>query len=398
MLGATLVALVLTLSIATLLARSPSGRACFAHMGSRASQIDGLRGFSALLVAAHHLVYVMRFTTFGAWKIARADHVLESMGKASVAYFFLICAYLFWGKMTRPDLRLDRAFLLHFARGRIRRLLPLYLFAMAFALLVVGYIGEGGQLRQDGAETIVQILRSISFSFFGTPSFNGSFLTSAATGVSWSLRYEWVFYVVLPAFILMRFDRLWFVTLPGLVVVNAIFFRYAYVDYFAYGAITCELAKPNTSCDAVLSKISRPMMDVLSILPALFVLCAFTGDEIAFGSPAPMLALSFLAIVRGADWCGLLRSDATRFIGAISYSVYLLNIPMFYVMVGLGLDCGARGMAGALIETLGLVGVLAVSTLSYRWIERPFMTGRPRTTSSGAAPPVDGGWRSAATV
>ncbi|MNT82822.1 hypothetical protein D3C72_2226060 [compost metagenome] len=61
-------------------------------------------------------------------------------------------------------------------------------------------------------------------------------------------------------------------------------------------------------------------------------------------------------------------------VGRISYSAYLLHGTVFLAaawgMQRLGVG---SGWDYALITTLGVLAVLGLSALSYRWLERPFM-------------------------
>lgn len=370
MILATFIAMACVLvALAIAIRASPALKGVVDELGDREPQIDGLRGLCALVVAAHHLVLLMESSVGGVWGISAGDHVLDTMGKGAVAYFFLICAYLFWGKLARAQAAgapLDYQALL---QGRVFRLVPAYLFAMVFSMAVVGFWSQDFERHQSYAMTIVQIVQSLTFSFFGIPLFNGSFVASTAVGVAWSLRYEWLFYLSLPLIYVLKLRRHWVVLLPLLIAVNVWVLHIPYVEYFVYGAIAYELSRSRTVSDILAAGFS----DFASFALFAGATCCYRNPDVESGIAPLLIAASFLPIACGARWGGLLRCDATRFVGAASYSLYLLNIPVFCILGSVFYDLGHGGPRLILAETAYLLGAIVFSLMIYRLVERPFM-------------------------
>jgi len=85
----------------------------------------------------------------------------------------------------------------------------------------------------------------------------------------------------------------------------------------------------------------------------------------------------FLSFVYGADLFGLLKSEVAKFLGTISYSIYLLHgivlfvvlnsVDHFYPIVSL-----SPTVFWSLILFCGFVAIF-ISSITYRYIEYPFI-------------------------
>jgi peptidoglycan/LPS O-acetylase OafA/YrhL len=348
-----------------------------ADLGAREQQLDGLRGLCALLVAAHHLTYFYGWFTVGEWSIPSADHGLITMGKAAVAVFFLLCAYLFWGKIARSYHRAHPIDYVGLVTNRVRRLVPMYCAAMTAAIVAVGFWSSDFHLNQTVPKTVMQVIQSYSFSILGNPLFNESFLAFAAISVSWSLEYEWAFYASLPILCLLKLPGIWRLALPAVIIGNETFLKIPYLDYFAYGALAYELSR--------VDPVRRWAGGVAGTLASMFVfpsavlLLSASGIGMKFGPAA--LFVAFLPIACGSTWFGVLTLPALRLVGLVSYSLYLLNIVVFYVVFRtLQIDTG--NPPSMIAFPLLLITPVLVSLVTYRWIERPFLTlSRPSSSA-----------------
>lgn len=151
----------------------------------RFETLDGLRGYLALTVFFHHAVARHFYRSTGVWQYP--DSALYGFGpQIAVALFFMITGFLFWLKAMRSGGGLDWKSLY---RSRLRRLLPLYLLAIASLLVTVGF-KTGWQLRVPSVELAKQAGRWLAFNFLGTPDINGLSGTWTIEGVIWSLKFE----------------------------------------------------------------------------------------------------------------------------------------------------------------------------------------------------------------
>lgn len=370
MITSILLAVALVMIVLDWLAReSKLFAGAISDLGNREPHIDGLRGLCALLVAAHHLAYYYVWVRTGEWQIRYDDHVLRTMGKVAVAIFFLICAYLFWGKVSLAARNRRTIDFLALLRNRLWRLSPMYAFAMAAAILVVGLGGEGFRLHQSYSQTLEQTVQAFGYCFFGIPIYNGSFLAYAAIGVSWSLRYEWLFYLSLPLLSSFNMPRLWFITLPALIVINECCTQFDYVEYFAYGGIAYELSR----LKAVRRALSGRLFDGVSLLGLGWVTWHYNDPDIARGLAPLLLSAAFLPIAAGASWFGALNRNGFRFVGSVSYSLYLLHCVVLFIAQPALRAVGNAALAQLVLNVALLLVIVVLSFVTYATIERPFM-------------------------
>ena len=81
------------LLVAALLARA-TGAVPVAH---RYRSLDGLRGYLALFVVIHHAAIWHGFARTDVWH-GPPSHLYNQLGQGSVATFFMITGFLFFGK------------------------------------------------------------------------------------------------------------------------------------------------------------------------------------------------------------------------------------------------------------------------------------------------------------
>jgi peptidoglycan/LPS O-acetylase OafA/YrhL len=113
-----------TLVTATLLVRwVPVIKRAAADTGAtRLTTIDGLRGFLGVGVF-NHTVVTWYFMHGHAWELPPSRLVVH-LGETSVSLFFMITAFLFWGRVVSRGITMDW---LAFLAARLYRLAPAYL-------------------------------------------------------------------------------------------------------------------------------------------------------------------------------------------------------------------------------------------------------------------------------
>jgi peptidoglycan/LPS O-acetylase OafA/YrhL len=149
----------------------------------RNAAIDGLRGYLALAVLAHHFLIWLGLIQFGRGWRAPAFFPFNHLGLGAVALFFMITGYVFqpWiakGEITGwPRLAVRRLF----------RLQPLVL--LSVALVVALCFARGGSV---GAGQLRAVL--IWLSCWSEPDLFGIAETGRINAyVLWSLKFEWLF-------------------------------------------------------------------------------------------------------------------------------------------------------------------------------------------------------------
>lgn len=160
------------------------------------SSIDGLRGYLAFFVFLHHGATWFYYARTGRWDVL-PSRVYNSFGEASVLVFFMITGFLFYAKILAARTRgIDWTRLYV---SRVLRLAPAYLVALTLLLAIVAIVSRG-KLQESPVAVAGEVARWLAFTIPGYPDINRVKDTWVIiAGVTWSLRYEWLFYLLLPA-------------------------------------------------------------------------------------------------------------------------------------------------------------------------------------------------------
>ena len=245
--------------------------------------------------------------------------------------FFMITGYLFWGRMIAQRGRPDWTKLYI---GRIFRIAPLYLFAVVTMLGIV-LVQTGFRLNVPLHQLVSQVSLWLGLGVFARPDVNGfAGTTLVLAGVTWSLRWEWAFYLFLPLTALVtRQSKLHLpVTLVSLT---------ASVCWLAFGRVSQDQAYlalflTGMSC-ASLKSTGRLIVlpDKFASLLALSCLAsALGGFDTAYAvTPVMLLALTFYLVASGCTLFGLLQTRPALRLGNISYGIYLLQGLVFAVVL-----------------------------------------------------------------
>jgi peptidoglycan/LPS O-acetylase OafA/YrhL len=347
--------------------------------------IDGLRGFLALGVLFHHALFRFNLAATGRWAIAdSAFYTL--LGQVAVMAFFMITGFLFWDRVLRSPGGSQRSALIdwrQFYAARIRRIVPMYLVAVALLLLVVAF-ESGGRRQVPVADLVDQVFRWLCFALLDMPDVNGVADTKLyIAGVVWTLKYEWAFYWLLP-FMALFATGARFAALAGFAVALALATDDALVLCFLGGMLAAHAVNRWALASLLRSRGA-------TIVPIALIVVLFSGFDDGYGiAQAALLAGAFLFVAHGNDLFGLLAAPASRALGTISYSVYLLHGLLLYAgfrALGALVPIAEIGVGGywALVAAVA-VATVAGAALTYRWIELPFMRA-PGTARARFLPP-----------
>lgn len=168
----------------------------------RISTLDGLRGFSALGVFFHHSAFYHDYLSNGLWRPPPSRFYML-LGESGVAMFFMITGFLFWSRIIREK---NDAKWISLYVGRLFRIAPLYLFAVGSGLIIV-FAKKGFALHVPPVAFAKELVCWLSLGFLNLTGINGySDAPLVLAGVTWTLQYEWFFYLSLPilAFVASR--------------------------------------------------------------------------------------------------------------------------------------------------------------------------------------------------
>lgn len=336
---------------------------------SRSTAIDGFRGILATSVVCHHFAITYYWKNTGIWQPLEST-LLNNMGAIPVSFFFMITGFLFFGKIFSNEYNWKSII-----KSRILRIAPLY-FAVVFIVLIIS-------IKKTNLEfaTLKSIAKDLALwaLFLGNSfnNFNESAIVTA--GVQWTLRYEWFFYISLPilAYIFssnrFRYDLIIStLIIAGILAINT---KYNFIKYdlllpFLCGIIPVIIKRKYTY---FLNLIKLKIFSLFNLLVLIYCL-SYTNPYSTIQTY--LLGFCFITISLGNDMFGLLTSHGLRFIGEISYSIYLTHGIILYSLFSLANIIHINNITfNEYIYFFPAILVLTTifSTFTFRWIEKPFI-------------------------
>ena len=342
--------------------------------------IEGLRGIAILLVLLFH-----------------AGLPWTPGGFVGVDVFFVISGFLITGKLWRESQQPGGLNITRFYAWRIRRLLPAALVAIAaitvFGLLLAAPL-DRSELAADGAASALSLA---NMRFIGSVDYFAATTSPSPFLHFWSLSVEEQFYLVWPALIVLltwrggSSRRLIVALLIGVVAsfalsiwltdtspARAFYLLPTRVWQLGVGGLLALIGVAGTSRRAgALAWAGLAAVAVAGV--------ALTAEMPYPGLAALLPTAGAVALLYGGGAPSgpvrLLAAAPLRFLGKISYSLYLWHWPLLV----LPLMFLERALTG--VEVVASVAVaIGVSWLSWRFVEQPFRYGdRSRRATSWSA-------------
>lgn len=351
--------------------------------------LDGIRAIAILMVIIHHAVYTAPRETFAQKLFLH----IAGQGWAGVDLFFVLSGFLITGILM--DARDSSHALRNFYARRVLRIVPVYVAFLLFSLWVAPSIDI-----LSASEAVQLHTTQI---WFWTYSVNLLIALHSWTAVSfpvvhlWSLAVEEQFYLLWPFAVLLLSPRMVQRTAIGCIVgaevcrlvfilggaggqVNYVMLP-SRMDSLAAGALLACAFRDPTVWASVLR--ARPWIIAIACLLLVIVIShSHTIDNqapleqlIAF--PA-LVALSSVAIASAVGSAGWLTHRLFRFIGKISYGMYVWHVEVLRLAQhSIPLPTVASPLAiwayyGMIVATV--LGVtVAVALMSWYLIEQPFL-------------------------
>lgn len=355
--------------------------------------LDGLRGLAILAVVAFHVAVVMSDGAPWAYRTSPPVYSWPAFaGSLGVDLFFVLSGFLVlrsWQGIRERHAGDGVRSLVEFARRRGRRILPPYW--VALAVLVVW--------RAPEWLSTLRGWRNIGM-FVSLNQFLDPGLPQQLNTVTWSLTTETHFYVLVPLLALAGLRLGWRRTLAATLALT-VAWRIVHggtggeaewilgrADQFVAGMAAASLVAAHAAgrTSAVGRWLTGPWAGRILWTGLGLLALAHGGLRLA---PKPLGFLVLLHPIAGIAMAGLLarglmrgsiaRLDAPvigpplRWLGVASYSLYLWHWPLL---------AEAVRAWGPSVPVVGaaLAAGLAVSALSYRFLERPFT--KPSSASS----------------
>ncbi|HVW59612.1 MAG TPA: acyltransferase, partial [Puia sp.] len=354
--------------------------------------IDGLRGVLAFCVFLHHSVIWYYCLRTGKWG-GPPSRVYGHFGPGSVAMFFMITAFLFYGKLL--DARIKGMDWGKLYMGRVRRIMPLYIFVILLVFIIVGVL-SGFVLHTNLLHIMVQLTKWV---FFIDADVNGVWGTKRiGAGVVWSLAYEWLFYCSLAivgrvvyrirtSVRVLIFSGLFFLLFLAIVWVYYPDSMLKRILCFAGGIAAAYLVRK----DSVRKFCTRKWASAVVLALTGVVFFPDMTYPTIFSTVISFICMSlaFIMIAAGTDVFGLLSNRLTRYLGMVSYSLYLLHGMVLFVCFRwiIGPEKAAAFSPEEYWVAIGgcALTLVPLCSLTYYYIEKVGVRKKARATVVAAA-------------
>ena len=377
-----LVATPISLAAALLTASLLGPRLGLRLAAGRSAPIDGLRGYAAFFVFICHAAAWFYFVRNGRWSVTPV-RAYGNLGTVSVVVFFMITAFLFTTKLL--DSRHGKIDWLRMLVSRFMRLTPVYVFAVAVLLLVAGFLSSF-ERSVSWPLLLISTTQWLGFTLAGAPDVNGvrdTWLVIA--GVTWSLRYEIFFYLLLPVLAIVArtpAPAAWVVVVCTALalIVFAARLTPMLVAPFLGGILAAWLVRfPKLRAWALTSTAS-----VLALVAFVGVIALSRG---AFKvTPLALVSFAFFIVAAGNSLFGILSNRSARLLGEVSYSVYLLHAILLFVLVNWGIGVQRLASMSSPLYWSLIVAVtpvlIALCMITFIRIEKPGIESAARISAS----------------
>ena len=360
---------------------------------ARLRELDGLRGIAILLVTLKHLainaIFFTQATRAGISMPMRYERRIFDAGWMGVDLFFVLSGFLITGILV------DTAGHVHYYRNfivrRALRIFPLY-----YAFLIVVLVSSPS-LARDDVPWFLAYLGNVHLFLIN------SWLPLAALGPLWSLQIEEQFYLTFPWIVPKTSRKVLTRILIGSVAA-ALLIRIAFqlaipgndfatytltpsrMDALALGGLIAIALRQNPD---ILRHRLIPRLTIIAALgfalvwetrrAALINTIGYSFIDLTFAGVLILVITN--AVPRLTALC---RLKPLVGLGVISYSLYMLEMPVF---LGVNHVCAPLGRirGGDFDEMLiCFAAAILAATLSWRFFETPFLKLKDRFTVPGS--------------
>lgn len=330
-LGYSLILYLVFILVSTAWVRLPNFSKAVTNSNNRFGCLDGLRGVLAVGVFVHHSYVGYLYFITGTWHWSKSP-IIDNMGQATVALFFMITAYLFTSKLINAGHGMS---FLSLYLGRFFRLSPLYFVVVSLVIFFVAF-ESGWQFNEAPDKVFLEVLKWYAFVIFGRPDINGLASTShIIAGVNWTLRFEWIFYFSLPIIyiflnIVIKYIKLEFLALAMLALV--VFLNICFAAPGGVFYISCYFILGMASAMLIprmqhLEIFTRKWIEFIPLVAIFFVF--WQANSFNLLSILSLFAI-LLFVVNGYSYFGFLNKKSLIWLGDISYGIYLIHGIVLY--------------------------------------------------------------------
>ena len=304
--------------------------------------LDGLRGFAVLMVVIHHIPPIDGGIF---WKAVNAIPVYLKVGYFGVDIFFVLSGFLITRILIKDKQREDFSFK-RFYLKRALRIFPIYF----LTLLAVGFL-----FSWDGMLPVAMYYSNYYFATNFAPN---------AMRHTWSLAVEEHFYLIWPLLIyllpLSKAKKVILYGFPAFAILAAIVTSIAYdrgqadaLMYMgtAYRILTLSLGASFAFIEkGLIGRSNRVILRLCGAAVSVFAISVLLDNyglfrtlpeqlkNLVFLTPVSCLIFLIAIGVEGKrnaiNW--LLTNRPVKFVGKISYGIYLYHYPIIFVFLMTG--------------------------------------------------------------
>jgi peptidoglycan/LPS O-acetylase OafA/YrhL len=334
--------------------------------------LDGLRALAVLLVISSH---TMRFFSPGGW--------------IGVDVFFTLSGYLITSILLRELRETGRISFGNFYIRRALRLTPaLAILLVIFEFLRSFFVANGSEIREAAlvAGTYIENWNLV-FNLWPTDF----------VGQTWSLAVEEQFYLLWPLMLIFIFNKrpvVWIsAAIAAMLVARLVFWRGGTADTERALQYSLGIRPVGLLIGCILAflpidrwKISAPIAPtMMSVIVAIALIDERSVYVFLIAPMVVSLATAVLVActLHGGATISALSLPPVRYIGKISYGLYLYHSPIFFIGEAHKVHLPFYLYGLALIAL-----VFSAAALSYEFVEKPFLRLKDRFQGKCVAVPL----------
>lgn len=346
---------------------------------SRLIELDSLRGIAALIVVLHHaFIALPEVPGWVNWMMFSTPLRPLGIGRPAVIFFFVLSGYVLTRALraqeaARPGSVLSTPGWLGYAGQRAVRLGLPVLASLLFSALLQGLVWRAPMPEQTPDLTGHAGWREM---WTWTTLLQQALLMSHGQGfqlnsVLWTLVHEWRINLLLPFALLFINHRalLIAVALTGAGVARLAGMPEGGVglgDSLVRTFIASAGFLPAFAAGAALALGPVPRLDAPQAMAAGIAIIVMAASAHDYGVIAGSVLLVLLAQREGRFAAGL-RHPALVWLGRVSFSLYLVHMPLLLMAIHLLRDGGSPLLAGAIMVALSF----PAAALMHRFVEQP---------------------------
>ena len=336
--------------------------------GNRIVTLDSLRAVVALVVVIHHfwtIFYSEIHAQFGDMALTTLDMVQAQNHRAVMAFFVLSGFTIALTTQGRSPVRWKTAH--DYLHRRIRRIVPLFYFSLAWTAALGAIFGTSGEERDFAWRTLAGNLLFLQTS---SSAHGNWFVPYGGNGPYWSLSYEMAYYLVLPLVLVAvgavateagpvpNRIRLRLIALGlSAMVAGLAMMSYAPSPFALFATVWIVWIAGFCAQGFEPKPLSLLIMGLPTLgswaLAGILALAGRRSDTLTGATEGTLLAFAFGVLVTWRGWTSLrlVRLFDKKFnavfarIGRGSYATYLLHYPLLFAMHRV-LNDGHYGIVG----------------------------------------------------